>query len=353
MKRWLVIIGVVIVVLAFLVGAISAAFLLTEWVYQTIGQHPPAFLAQLIDSLLGLIFSFLFFSGLSYYFGSRRGTRQAGVLGPITEALERIARGDFSARVDSTFAQHENDLFGGLVSSVNNMALELSRLERMRQEFISDVSHEIQSPLTSIRGFAEALQDDQLSVETRHHYLGVIETESSRLARITDNLLRLAALESDQPRFEPKAFRLDKQIRNLILACEPQWSAKEIDMDVSLEEVSVTADEDLLGEVWTNLIHNGIKFTPPGGRVGIELSRANGEIQVSIKDSGIGISEEDQARIFERFYKADPARTGANGSGLGLAIAKKIVEMHRGAIQVESQLGTGTQFTVALPAVQE
>jgi two-component system phosphate regulon sensor histidine kinase PhoR len=263
--------------------------------------------------------------------------------------MEKIAKGDFNVRLDKDF--RENKLVGELAKSVNNMALELSQMERLRQEFISNISHEIQSPLTSIRGFAQALQNNHLSPEVRAHYLTIIETESMRLSRLADNLLKLAALEAEQPRFEPTPYRLDKQVRNLILACEPQWAGKEIDMDVSLEELTITADEDLLSQVWANLIHNSIKFTPGGGKVCVHLYRQAGKVEFRIADTGIGISEEDQARVFERFYKADKSRQRSKeGSGLGLAIVKKIVEMHKGTIELESRLGAGTTFTVSLPA---
>ena len=249
----------------------------------------------------------------------------------------------------------DNQIVGQLASSVNKMALELDQMETMRQEFISNVSHEIQSPLTSIRGFAQALQNQRLSPEERRHYLGIIETESTRLSRITKNLLRLAALESEHARFEPAPYRLDKQIRGLILASEPQWAAKAIDMEVALEEIAVTADEDLLSQVWTNLLHNSIKFTPEGGRICVDLCRQDGSVECRIADTGIGISEEDQAHVFERFYKADRARERAAnaGSGLGLSIVQKIVAMHHGTIELESRPGAGTTFTVRLPADQQ
>jgi two-component system phosphate regulon sensor histidine kinase PhoR len=337
------------VILIFFTGVFSAAFFITSTLYQSTGQHPPAFVAQLINSLLGLVLSYLILMGLAYGFGARHRLNPAKIFGPIIEALERIAKGDFNVRLDQDF--RENKLVGELAKSVNAMALELSQMERLRQEFISDISHEIQSPLTSIRGFAQALQSDHLSSEVRDHYLTIIETESTRLSRLADNLLRLAALEAEQPRFEPAPYRLDKQIRDLILACEPQWGGKEIDMDVSLEEVTITADEDLLSQVWANLIHNSIKFTPEGGKISVRLCRQAGKVEFKIADTGIGISEEDQARVFERFYKADKARQRSKGgSGLGLAIVKKIVEMHQGTIELESKLDAGATFSVSLPA---
>jgi signal transduction histidine kinase len=275
--------------------------------------------------------------------------QEMGVFGPIIEAIERIAQEDFTVRLDDTMPKVT--LVNELVKSVNNMAVELSQMEAMRQEFISNVSHEIQSPLTSMRGFALALQDETLGPEERGHYLNIIATESTRLSRITDNLLRLASLESDQVKFEPRRYRLDNQIRSLILACEPQWTGKDLDMDVSLDEIAITADEDLLSQVWINLIHNSIKFTPQGGRLRLELHRQDNKIEFRICDTGIGIAEEDQPHIFERFYKADKARERSKGgSGLGLSITQKIVDLHNGSIAVESKLGEGTTFTVSLPA---
>src|SRR5262249_44333223 len=143
---------------------------------------------------------------------------------------------------------------------------------------------------------------------------------------------------------------LDKQIRALVLACEPQWAGKLIDMDAALEAIVINADEDLLGQVWSNLLHNSIKFTPQGGRVSVKVHLQAGHIECRVTDTGIGIAESDQAHIFERFYKADAARARSQeGSGLGLAIAKKIVDLHGGAMQVASQLGTRTTFVVSLP----
>jgi signal transduction histidine kinase len=224
-------------------------------------------------------------------------------------------------------------------------------MEKMRQEFISNVSHEIQSPLTSISGFARALRDTRLSEEERAHYLDIIETESIRLSKMSDNLLKLTSLESEHHPFEPKRYRLDKQLRAVVLACEPLWLDKSIDMDVSLEEGEIDADPDLMNQVWGNLIHNSIKFTPRGGTIGVELQFRDGEAAVRISDTGIGIGEEDLPRIFERFYKADKSRNRAGGgSGLGLSIVKKIVDLHHGSIDVQSRPGEGTVFTVRLPA---
>ncbi|MDR3575675.1 MAG: HAMP domain-containing sensor histidine kinase [Anaerolineaceae bacterium] len=336
-------------ILIFWVIVFSASFYLTAFIFQKIGYQPSAWLATMINSLVGFLIGFVILFIYGYGFRSKHMRQQLGVFGPIIEAIERIAKGDFSVRLDDSVAKVTP--VNELVRSVNNMALELSQMENLRQEFISNVSHEIQSPLTSIRGFALALQDERLGPQERRHYLDIIAAESTRLSRITDNLLRLASLESEQVKFEPSSYRLDKQIRSLILACEPQWSEKDLDMDVALDEIAIHADEDLLSQVWINLIHNSIKFTPQGGRLQARLRQADGKIEFQICDSGIGIAEEDIPHIFERFYKADKARERSKGgSGLGLSIAQKIIELHHGSMAVQSKLGEGSTFTVYLPA---
>jgi two-component system, OmpR family, phosphate regulon sensor histidine kinase PhoR len=340
-----------LIVLAFVTTMFAASFFLTAYIYTITDLNPPTLLIQIINSLLGLLFTGLLISCISYVARSNGWVPETNVFSSIIEAMQKIAKGDFSVRLDDNVGH--NGVMGTLVKSVNTMALELNQMESMRQEFISNVSHEIQSPLTSIRGFARALQNDALSPADRLHYLNIIETESMRLSKLSDNLLALAALDAENRSFEPKLYRLDKQIRNLILACEPQWTSKAIEMDVSFEEVTITADEDLLSQVWINLIYNSIKFTPQGGRICVDLYQQDGTIAFGITDTGVGISEDDQAHIFERFYKADKSRIRSNGgSGLGLSIAQKIIEMHHGTIAVASKLGEGTTFIVSLPAKQ-
>ncbi|MEO7911159.1 MAG: HAMP domain-containing sensor histidine kinase [Roseiflexaceae bacterium] len=334
--------------------AFSIAYFLMAQIYQLAAVNPAPLLKQVLNSFAGLFLLVIVGMTLGRLFRSSAWARQMNMLAPLLNAMEQIARGDFSVRVEQPRTHNPDDPFGKLFKGVNDMALELKQMEAMRQEFISNVSHEIQSPLTSIRGFARALQNDALSPVDRSHYLNIIETESMRLSKLSDNLLALAALDAENSPFEPQPYRLDKQIRNIILACEPQWMSKAIEMDVSFEEVTISADDDLLSQVWINLLANSIKFTPQGGRICVDLYQQEGTIAFGITDTGIGISEEDQAHIFERFYKADPSRTRSNGggSGLGLSIAHKIIELHHGTIAVSSKPCQGTTFTVSLPAEQ-
>ncbi|MCK2005263.1 HAMP domain-containing histidine kinase [[Brevibacterium] frigoritolerans] len=266
----------------------------------------------------------------------------------IIDALRKIANGDYNVQLD--FNMDKRNEMTDIINHFNHMAKQLKQMEEMRQEFISNVSHEIQSPLTSIVGFAQALQVNKLTIEERNHYLHIIETESRRLSKLSDNLLKLTSLESEHHPFDRTDFRLDQQIRTIILACEPAWLEKELELDIALEKIPIVADQDLMSQVWTNLIHNSIKFTRHRGKITIRIQQIDDLASVTISDNGIGISETDQFHIFERFYKADLARERSkSGSGLGLSIVKRIIEMHEGTISVKSELGKGTTFTILLP----
>ncbi|MDR1422717.1 MAG: HAMP domain-containing histidine kinase, partial [Coriobacteriales bacterium] len=303
----------------------------------------------------------------------------------IFDALERIARGDFNVFVPS----HEHDPLAGLAESVNRMARQLGTVESQRQQFITDVSHEIQSPLTSISGFAALLRDSALTEEQRLHYLGIIEQESRRLSHLADNLLRLAALDSEDQQAERTHYALDEQLRSVILTLEPQWTARNVSVELVTEQtkpntdadikaaesepevnreaagsepganpgsteygatpLAFDGDQELMEQVWINLIGNAIKFTPEGGKVTVSVERVGAAWVVRVIDTGIGVTEEDLLHIFERFYRADKARgRSQGGNGLGLPLARRIVELHGGSIDVASDPDHGSTFTVTL-----
>lgn len=336
------IIGILLTLILY-IACFLGSFFLTSVIYEIIGYYPDDFYIQLINSLLSLLNILIIIK-----IAQRFDKQTAGLFDSIINAQKKIARGDFNISLDKK--TEGLGPFEDLVDSINDMASELSKMEKMRQEFISDVSHEIQSPLTSIIGFTKALKNEKLNPQEKNHYLTVIEDESIRLSKLSDNMLKLAALDADTIRFEPKVYRLDKQLRQIILTYEPIWSDRNIDMDVSMEKIEVSADEDLMSQVWINLIQNSIKFTQAGGCVHISASSNEDRVEVNISDNGIGIAEEDQKRIFERFYKADKSRTtSVKGSGLGLSIVKRIVDIHHGRIALKSSLGEGTTFTVLLP----
>lgn len=239
----------------------------------------------------------------------------------LTDATKNMAKGKF----DFELHTKRKDEIGLLTVSFNEMAKELAKLDRMRQDFVSNVSHEIQSPLTSISGFTKALKQKKMSEESRLHYLTIIEEECERLSRLSENLLRLSYLQQETHPLKVRSYRLDEQLRKVVIALEPQWAAKEIEIDLQLEAMRIQADEDQLYQVWINLLSNSIKFTPKHGKIYIEAAMKEDQNVVSITDNGPGIPEEEQEDIFTPFYKVDKSRNNTvKGNGLGLSIVKKL-----------------------------
>lgn len=267
-----------------------------------------------------------------------------GIVKPIkklSSASKEVAKGNFDIEVKIK----STDELGQLTSDFNLMVKELKNIDFLRKDFVSNVSHEFKTPITSIKGFAKLIRDGQLSNEQLLDYSEIIVNESNRLSYLSSNLLKLSELDSKMIREQSDLFSLAEQIRKTILILEVQWSKKEIEFDINLEEISIIGDEHLLQEVWLNLIQNAIKFSNQKGIIKINLYKSGDMIKVTIADNGIGMSDEEKKHIFERFYKGDKSRS-KDGNGLGLVIVKKIVELSNGKIHFESQLGKGSTFVV-------
>lgn len=264
----------------------------------------------------------------------------------LTRATRQIAAGDFNVELNIK----QKGEIGTLARSFEEMMHDLQQLEQMRRDFVSNVSHEVQSPLTSISGYAKALKHVAISDAERSRYLDIIIAEAERMSKMSDGLLKLSLLESQSQQLNRVSYGLDEQIRRVIVAIQPQWSARDISFELHLKAVTVTADYDLLNQVWINIIGNSIKFSEDSGVINVSIIQDTKNVAVQISDAGIGISLEDQKRIFERFFKADRSHSRKYaGSGMGLAIVKQIVSLHQGDIRVESELGRGTTITVTLP----
>ncbi|MGS0430073.1 envelope stress sensor histidine kinase HitS [Bacillus paranthracis] len=342
------VIGAVLALFSFLTIIWSIAFYVSSSVINALEIRVSPFVTFLISDMVGFVFIVLIW----VLIGVLMRPKREAMIWTIIEPIQKIAKGDFSVKIRNE--EKYNGEIGVLVKSINDMTDELNAMEKMRQEFVSNVSHEIQSPLTSIKGFARALQDNNLSEEKREHYLTIIETETTRLSKLSQNLLKLTLLESEEYTPERVTYRLDQQLKQIVLNSEPLWAEKEIELDLDLEKVHITADQESMSQVWINLIHNSIKFTPSSGRISIKLKEYETLVEVRIRDTGIGISEEQKQHIFERFYKADSSRNRAyGGSGLGLAIVKKVLDLHQGEIKVESEEGSGTEFIVRIPNHEE
>jgi signal transduction histidine kinase len=304
--------------------------------------RPPELVAFLISIALGIILA----GSTAFVIGRLTGRLNddpSRIWNELGDAMDRIANGDFSVRLTSP----RSGVMAEIVESVNNMAAGLGTVEQQRQEFISNVSHEIQSPLTSIGGFASLLRDGDLDEATRQHYLDVISAEVQRLSKLSDNLLRLSTLESGAE-LDRSRYSLDEQLRSIVLALEPQWTAKHLDVGLDAAPTEIEADADMLHQAWLNLVQNAIKYTPDGGRVRVTMRTLPDRVRVEVVDTGIGVAASDLPRVFERFFRADKARSG-EGNGLGLSLVKRVVELHGGEVGASSRPGVGSTFSVTLP----
>ncbi|TDL82779.1 sensor histidine kinase [Peribacillus frigoritolerans] len=262
----------------------------------------------------------------------------------ISKASVEVAKGNFNIHIH----QKGKDEISDLVKNFNIMVQELKSNEYLHKEFVSSVSHEFKTPLSSIHGFGKLLKKKDLSIKEREEYTDIIIEESERLSNLSSNLLRLSKLDHQAVAHRRDTFELDEQIRRVILLLQDLWENKKIQLRVELEKVSFTGDEELLQQIWLNLMVNALKFTPEKGTIKLMLETGDDRVYFSITDNGIGISERDQERIFERFFKAEKSRT-MPGTGLGLSIVKKIIEIHGGKISVVSEPGKGSVFCVELP----
>ncbi len=263
----------------------------------------------------------------------------------ISEAAKQIAQGNFEVKLHSRSRVRE---VRELAQNFTAMAHDLSQTQMLRDDFVSNVSHEFKTPLAAIEGYAVLLQSKSLSEERRATCVAKIIQSVKRLGSMTGNILMLSRLDHGQVDDRRAFFSLDEQIRQGILAFEGQWSRRKIEISVALDEVTLFGNEELLSQVWQNLLGNALKFTEDEGRIAVSLRCEGDRAVVRVRDSGCGMSEEVRARAFERFYQGESSHAG-EGNGLGLALVRRIVELHGGSVSVESAEGEGSVFTVELP----
>jgi len=263
----------------------------------------------------------------------------------LTAATRKIADGNYHIKLRT----NRKDEFGELARDFQRMSDSLALTEEKRQEFVSNVSHEIQSPLTSIQGFSQALREENLTKDEQSHYLSIIEKESVRLSALSKQLLMLSFLDNEKNPDNHVTFNLKDQLKEVISTTEWQWRHKNLTMEIDLDDAYIKGDAKLLQQVWMNLMTNAIRYTEQGGTVEIRMKKHQRSIDVCMEDTGIGIDEKHIAQLFERFYKVDKARTRTDKStGLGLSIVKRIVALHNGTITVNSTPGKGSTFCVTL-----
>lgn len=334
----------VFLIILFAVGlAIAVVYIMLKLnIIDSIGGQPAVkdvfLFMSLISTLIGFIITFI-----SSKYSLRPFNR-------LINQLNRLSQGDFKARIHFGKPLSNLHAFQEIEKSFNRAAEELQHTEMLRSDFTNNFSHEFKTPIVSIAGFAKLLRHGNLTEEQKKEYLSVIEEESLRLSYMATNVLNLAKVENQTILTDVTDFNLSEQLRSAVLLLVDKWQQKNIEMNMDFGEHLICANEELLKQIWINLLDNAIKFSEPNGTVSVNVVPNDDDIFVSVSNQGIDIPPESIARIFNKFYQADESHS-SEGNGIGLAIVKKVAELHDGEVFVESSDGT-TTFTVRLPAKQ-
>lgn len=266
----------------------------------------------------------------------------------ILDGMEKIIEGDFSARIPYLQGEDSGNEYDDIIKGLNHMAEELSGVETLRTDFISNVSHELKTPLAVIQNYGTILQNPDLSEKEQMEYAKAITEQTRKLSALITNILKLNRLENQQIFPEKQDYNLSEQICECLLGFEQAWEKKNLEIETDIDEdVMVCQDAELLSLVWNNLFSNAVKFCKEEGTVSVSVKKEKDGVLVSVSDEGCGISPEVGAHIFEKFYQGDTSHA-TQGNGLGLALVKRVIDIVGGEIHVQSVLGKGSTFLVRL-----
>lgn len=270
----------------------------------------------------------------------------------ISDATRKVAQGDFSIYITPTHTIDKLDYLDVMIMDINKMVEELGSIETLKTDFVSNVSHEMKTPIAVIKNSAQMLQLGTLSEEEKIEYAKNIDDAAGRLSDLITNILKLNKLDNQRIVPEVKNYNVCRQICECVLQLEDIWDEKEINLELEIEDAAmVRADESLLELVWNNLLSNAVKFTEPGGSITVRQVSEETCVKVSVSDTGCGMSQESINHIFDKFYQGDTSHA-KEGNGLGLALVKRTLELMDGDVQVVSKEGIGSTFTVILPVAE-
>ena len=320
-----------------IIGSVGT-FLMIEFIdYKVlkggVGYNPSNALGMLLP--MGLILGIL----------TSRTLRVAnGYVSSLVNGITRVAEGDFNVTLNLEEAGPLSDIF----TDFNKMTRELQGVQSLRDDFVNQFSHEFKTPIMSIGGFASLMLEEELPREEQVRYLEIISSESRRLSDLSRNTLLLAKLESQQWIMNKSEYSLDEQLRECLILLESEWERKNIEITADLGEAKFIGNREIMSQLWINLLSNAVRYTPEDGRISLRLNETDQQLVVSVEDSGPGINPEEISRIFNKYYRG---KDTGRGLGLGLSIVKRIIELCGGRIEVESETGKGSCFTVTLPRV--
>lgn len=298
---------------------------------------------RVLAVLLPVLVSLIIGAGISWLFSRI----MAKPFDRITGTLQELAGGNFKARLDLGKNLCRYTAVKEFQDSINAMAAELDHTEILRADFVNNFSHEFKTPIVSIAGFARLLKRGNLTEAQRAEYTDIIEVESRRLSDMATGILNLTKIENQSILTDVTSFNLSEQIRGCVLLLEEKWTRKRILPEVDFDEVSIRANEEMLKQVWINLLDNAVKFAYEGAEVRVGIEKDGDRIRVSVSDVGSPIPPEDRERVFHKFYQTDRSHS-AHGTGVGLAVVDRIVKLHRGEVRVSEEDGR-TVFCVELP----
>ena len=266
----------------------------------------------------------------------------------ILAAAEKVMQGDFSVRIEKVKEFAGETGFNRIIDCFNKMTAELAGTETLRTDFIANVSHELKTPLAVMANLSTMLQRPGIPEEEKNQYARAISESARRLAQLITNILKLNKLENQQIFPQWTEFDLGEQLCESLLQFEDVWEKKNLNIETDIEEdIRIRSDAELLSLVWNNLISNAVKFTPEGGTIGVSLKAESGQVVVTVRDTGCGMTPEVGKHIFDKFYQGDTSHA-TQGNGLGLALVKRVVDILNGEICVESIFGRGSTFTVKI-----
>lgn len=303
---------------------------------------------QLGTVILFVSLTSLIIGGVIVFFSSRIPLKPVN---EIINKMNRLASGDFKTRLKFGNTMSSHPAVKELTTSFNKMAEELESTELLRSDFINNFSHEFKTPIVSIAGLANLLETGNLTEEERLQYTRAIREESMRLSAMASNVLNLTKVENQTILTDVSKFNLSEQVRSAVLLLEEKWTQKNVDLQLDFDEYIIEANEEMLKQVWINLIDNAVKFVPRCGTVELEVLDMGESLRVKVSNTGSEIPLDKQERIFSKFYQADESHA-TQGNGIGLAIVKNIVKLHNGEIGVNSENGI-TTFFVTLPKNQK
>lgn len=319
----------------FILLASIISFCIVQW-----GVEYFDFNKHVLLNSIGLIIPMCIFITIVNTVNARWMAKQAT---DLADGLAKAAEGDYHAKLDPA----KSSIFAVAYENFNKLEERLKKTGTLQDEFVNNYSHEFKTPITSIKGFAELLLEEELDEKTRKKYLKIISEEAGKLTSLSEQSIFLTKLNAQNIILNKKKYSLDEQIRNCVIMQEPSYLKKNITVNCDLEEVTIFQSEEILEHLWNNLISNAIKYTNKDGEINITLTSDGNSIVAKIKDNGIGMTEESLNQIFDRFYQVDKSKT-IDGLGLGLTIVGRIIELIEGKIEVESELGKGSTFTIIL-----